>query len=79
MKALKVMAVLLTALMTLSVPAAAETVNKADNTDITEAIELTADEKKEGTYQPGSEYWYYYTADSEGDYAISILDKALSQ
>lgn len=35
MKALKVMAVLLTALMTLSVPVAAETVNKADNTDIT--------------------------------------------
>lgn len=75
MKALKVMAVLLTALMTLSVPVAAETVNKADNTDITGAIELTADEKKSGTFQNGNEYWYYYTADSDGDYAISVLDK----
>ena len=67
MKALKVMAVLLTALMALSVPVAAETVNTSANTDITSAIELTADEKKEGTFQKGKEYWYSFSADSEGE------------
>ena len=75
MKALKVMAVLLTALMTLSVPVAAGTVNTADNTNITKATELTLDEKKYGLFQMGNEYWYSYLAESDGNYIIGVLDK----
>lgn len=79
MKALKVMAVLLTALMTLSVPVAAGTVNTADNTDITNAIELTTDEKTYGTCKDGNAYWYSYSPDSDGDYAISVLEKTVRE
>ena len=68
-------AILLITAVAFYVSIAAESNKPGNNTNIVEAIEVSLEEKLYGTTQGSNQYWYLYTADSDGEYTVSVLDK----
>ena len=68
-------AILLITAVAFYVSIAAESNKPGNNTNIVEAIEVSLEEKLYGTTQGSNQYWYLYTADSDGEYTVSALDK----